>query len=114
MIRMTRLSRPLQAGIIAAIAFATVPAVQAAPAQEVRVYVGDLRLESTAGNRQMQRRVETAIDRLCSPAGSSLLPNQRRQIRECRDSAWAGVRAQLARHGLSVPVPAQQAVSARR
>jgi hypothetical protein len=35
-------------------------------------------------------------------------------IRECRTSAWAGVHAQLASHGLPVPISAQQAVSAQR
>lgn len=116
MIRKTHLRRPLQAGLVAALVFGAVPAVQAAPAQEVRVFVGDLRLESPVGHREMQRRVETAIDQLCSPATASLAPTprQRRLVRECRASAWAGVHDQLARHGVEAPVPAQAAVSARR
>lgn len=116
MIRKTNLRRPLQAGLIAALVFGAVPAVQAAPALEVRVFVGDLRLASPVGHREMQRRVETAIDQLCNPATSSLLPTprQRRLVRECRASAWAGVHAQLANHGLPVTAPAPAAVSARR
>jgi UrcA family protein len=117
MIRMINLRRPLQAGFIAALVFGMVPAVQAATTtQEVRVYVGDLRIESPIGNREMQRRVEAAIDRVCSPASSAPMPNPRlrRLIRECRASAWAGVQAQLASHGLPVPISARQAVSAQR
>lgn len=117
MIRMAHLRRPLQAGLIAALVFGTVPAAQATTTtQEVRVYVGDLRLESPIGNREMQRRVETAIDQVCSPPSSSPMPTprQRRLIRECRASAWAGVKTQLASHGLPVPISARQAVSAQR
>jgi UrcA family protein len=115
MIRKTRLTRPLSAGLIAACMLAMVPAVQAANLPTDRVYVGDLDLRNPQARRELQRRVSRAIERVCRPvAGSALLPRTRRLTSECRADAWAQVQQQLDRHGVAVSIASQPAVSARR
>lgn len=116
MIRLTNWRHPLRAGLIAACMLGMVPALQAANLPTERVPVGDLELESSRGQREMQRRVDGAIDRVCRPTGSAALPSprSRRLVRECRAHAWAEVHAQLRRHGIEPVAAAQPVASARR
>lgn len=116
MIRKTHLNLPLRAGLIAVIMLGMVPAAQAAKPPVDRVYVGDLDLQNPRAQRELHRRVNRAIERVCRPVGSALMPGPRtrRLTRECRAGAWAEVQQQLDRHGVAVSVTSQPAVSARR
>lgn len=116
MIRMTNVRRPLRAALIAALVLGMMPAVQAANLPTERIYVGDLELQNPRGQRELQRRVDIAIDRVCRPVGSALLPSPRtrRLTRECRANAWTQVQGQLDRHGVPLPIAARPTVSAQR
>jgi UrcA family protein len=116
MIRKTHLFRPLRAGLLAACMLGFVPAVQAANPPTDRVYVGDLDLQNPRAQRELHRRVSNAIERVCQPVGSALMPGPRtrRLVQGCRADAWIEVQAQLDRHGVVLALPAQLAASAQR
>lgn len=115
MIRLTKLRRPLRSGLIAAFILGMLPTVQAAELPTIRVYVGDLALQDPRGQRELQRRVDSAIHRVCQPATPDLLssPRARRLARQCRASAWTDVQEQLARHNVAMPTASLPTVTAR-
>lgn len=90
------------AAIIVAAALSVLPQARAADPAATRVYIGDLDLGTPRGRRVLQRRIAAAIEQVCVPHGSALLPTPRtrREVHECREQALAGVRAQLARRGV--------------
>lgn len=59
------------------------------------VYIGDLDLKSTAGQKEMEVRVGRAVDSICSIP--SPLPSYKGKMEQpCRDEAWGGARPQMA------------------
>jgi UrcA family protein len=116
MIHMTHLRRPLAAGLIAALLLGVTPALQAAGLPTVRVPVGDLALHSEGGQRELQRRLGNAVNQVCQPVGSALIPGPRarRLAQQCRERAWADIQVQLDRHGVALAAAARPVASVRR
>jgi len=87
--------------LAAALAVSTSP-LRAAEAATARVYVGDLDLRTSQGQRQAQQRVRNAIDMVCLEAETVAAPRlrARAKARECREQAFARVQTQLDQHGL--------------
>lgn len=99
-------TRALAAGAATLITLALAALPTLLPAAEIqvqRVHVADLNLDSPQGQRALERRVRLAIEQVCRPATSELQrhPLARRQADECRQTAWEGVRLQLAAHGVA-------------
>ena len=59
------------------------------------VYIGDLDLKSAKGQKEMEWRVQKAVDGICSIP--SPLPSYKGKMEQpCRDEAWGGARPQMA------------------
>jgi UrcA family protein len=59
------------------------------------VYIGDLDLKSAGAQKEMERRVNAAVEEMC--AIPTPIPGQERNMtRPCRDDAWASARPQMA------------------
>jgi UrcA family protein len=73
---------------------ATLPAAEL---RQERVQVSDLDLSSKAGQRQLQRRVTSAVERVCEPGGAVIETNVRARLalQACRRAAREGVQRQL-------------------
>lgn len=67
----------------------------------VHVRTTDLDLSRPADRRLLQRRIEAAIEKVCVPPRSAVLPNVRTRaaVDACREQARADVRRQLQRRG---------------
>jgi UrcA family protein len=91
----------LALGAVAATMLAA-PLTQATTLPSQRVYVGDLDLSSDRGQRQLQRRVSQAVEKVCARPSTRLMHSTpvRRSVRSCQQQAWEGVRFQLARSGV--------------
>lgn len=91
----------LGGGFTAAVALGQAPdiVVTAKPPPDIMtrvVTVADLDLSTTAGQRELNRRVEAAVDSLCripSPVGYY----EKVMSEPCRTEAWASARPQLER-----------------
>jgi UrcA family protein len=58
------------------------------------VHIGDLNLRSSAGQQEMEKRVATAVDDICTIP--TPLPSYKgRMEKPCRDEAWSGARPQM-------------------
>ena len=68
-----------------------------------RVRVSDLDLGSIEGQRTLVRRVNVAIDQVCTAASAVPVSKLRQRTvkRNCREQARDSVELQLAEHGLS-------------
>jgi UrcA family protein len=91
----------LAALLVAAVALGAAPQSGAQVPQQ-RVKISDLDLATAQGQRTFERRVQAAIRRVC-PAPASLVastPRSRQLVKDCRNSARAGVLAQLQSHGI--------------
>ncbi len=77
---------------------ATLPAAEL---RQERVQVSDLDLATAKGQRQLQRRVTAAIERVCAPAGTVIESNVRARLAlsECRREARLAVQEQLSVSG---------------
>jgi UrcA family protein len=99
--------RPIAALLLASAAITTLlglaipTTLPAGELRQERVQVSDLNLATRQGQRQLQRRVTAAIERVCTPAATMVVSNVRSRLAlsECRHEARAGVQRQLAASG---------------
>lgn len=77
------------------------PARAEAPRTE-RVHAADLDLSRAADRSVLQRRIATAVEKLCAPPHSAVLPQvrSRRAVQACRNAAHQQVQQQLQRRGV--------------
>lgn len=79
-----------------------VPAtLSAAELRQERVQISDLNLATRQGQRQLQRRIAAAIERVCAPSGTVIESDVRSRLAlsECRRHARTGVQEQLTAGG---------------
>ena len=82
--------------VTAAVALGVFPLVAQAADDlpSVRVSFADLDLNKAAGRTTLERRIDTAVRRLCGPSPVNVVAMQ--SYRGCRRAAWSGARVQLA------------------
>lgn len=91
---------PVAAALLAAAGFA-VPTITLAGPPVARVQVSDLNLATKGGQRSLERRTASAIDRVCPERGSAAGPRSRGSAahHECAQSVRSSVQQQLRDRG---------------
>jgi UrcA family protein len=85
-----------KAALALALPLAAIAPVHAADGTSVKVSVAGLDLSTAKGQRQLERRVQSAARRLCDTANERFSPDVRAAQRQCRDEAVASALAGIA------------------
>jgi UrcA family protein len=94
--------------ILAAALSVSTQAGAAQPLPTALVNIGDIDLGSGSGQRVLAHRIAAAVEEVCGSYANASEPVEQSQVDDCRASAMASARQQLARRSDAVQVAARE------